>query len=145
METAEKIAALEAEIAGIRYQLMLKGTQLDIERQNFSQHNITKIDELRATVNELRQQLNQKVTEISKLKFRYYVEYEVRTHNIWNHQVEREIYKEALLLNEDIQIDLPSGDNWNLDDEKVLSFLSDLLSLLKHKFDEVALLRVKRI
>jgi len=145
METAGKIAALEAEIADIRYQLMLKGTQLDIERQNFSQHNIAKVDELRATVNELRQQLNQRFTEISKLKFPYYVVYEVRMYNIWNHQVEREIYKETLLLNEDLQIDLPSGNSWNLDDEAVLSFLSDLLSLLKHKFDEVTLLRVKRI
>jgi len=118
---------------------------LDIERQNFSQHNIAKVDELRATVNELRQQLNQRFTEISKLKFPYYVVYEVRMYNIWNHQVEREIYKETLLLNEDLQIDLPSGNSWNLDDEAVLSFLSDLLSLLKHKFDEVTLLRVKRI
>ena len=64
---------------------------------------------------------------------------------MWNQQKEKETYNELFLLNKDLQIDLPDNNDWKLDDTEISSFLLDLLSLLKHKYDEVTLLRVKRM
>lgn len=145
MATADKIEKLEQEIGNIRYNLMLKGTALDFAKQNVSKDNIEKIDALTKEVLELRQSLSKLNEEIRKLKFPYYVSYEVHFINVWTQQKEKETYNEVFLLNKDLQIDLPSNNDWKLDNNEISTFLLDLLSLLKHKYDEVTLLRVKRV
>jgi len=145
MTTAENIEKLEQEISNIRYNLMLKGTALDFAKQNVSKDNIEKIDALTKEVLELRKSLSKLNEEIRKLKFLYYVSYEVHFINIWTQQKEKETYNEVFLLNKDLQIDLPSDNDWKLDDNEISTFLLDLLSLLQHKYDEVTLLKVKRV
>ena len=145
MTTAENIEKLEQEISNIRYNLMLKGTALDFAKQNVSKDNIEKIDALTKEVLELRKSLSKLNEEIRKLKFLYYVSYEVHFINIWPQQKEKETYNEVFLLNKDLQIDLPSDNDWKLDDNEISTFLLDLLSLLQHKYDEVTLLKVKRV
>lgn len=145
MENQEKLESLEKEIAEVRYNLMLKGTQLDFAKQNISKENINDIDNLQTEVNQLRHKLQELNAELAKLKFRYYVSYEVRFHNIWTNQIDKETYNEVLWLNQDLDIDLPSGNDWMLSNSDITSLLTDLLMYLKHKYDEVTLLRVKRI
>jgi len=145
MKTAENIEKLEQEINNIRYNLMLKGTTLDNAKQNISKDNIEKIDALTKEVLELRKSLSKLNEEIRKFKYPYYVSYEVHFINIWTQQKEKETYNEVFLLNKDLQIDLPNKNDWKLDDTEISAFLLDLLSLLKHKYDEVTLLRVKRV
>lgn len=145
MTTADNIEKLEQEISNIRFNLMLKGTALDFTKQNVSKEDIEKIDALTKEVLELRKSLSKLNEEIRKLKFPYYVSYEVHFINIWTQQKEKETYNEVFLLNKDLQIDLPSNNDWKLEDTEISTFLLDLLSLLKHKYDEVTLLRVKRV
>lgn len=145
METMNNIEKIEQEISNIRYKLMLKGTALDFAKQNISKGNIEKIDALSKEVLDLRNSLSKLNEEIRKLKFPYYVSYEVHSINIWTQQKEKETYNEVFLLNKDLQIDLPSNNDCKLDDTEISIFLLDLLSLLKHKYDEVTLLRVKRL
>ena len=145
MTTADNIEKLEQEISNVRYRLMLKGTELDFKKQNFSKDNIEKIDTLTKEVSELRKSLFELNEEIKKLKFPYYVSYEVHYMNMWNQQNEKETYNELFQLNIDLQIDLPDNNDWKLDDTEISTFLLDLLSLLNHKYDEVTLLRVKRM
>jgi Mg2+ and Co2+ transporter CorA len=145
MATMDNIEKIEQEISNIRYKLMLKGTALDFAKQNVSKDNIEKIDALTKEVLKLRNSFSKLNEEIRKLKFPYYVSYEVHFINIWTQQKEKETYNEVFLLNKDLQIDLPSKNDWKLDDTEISRFLLDLLSLLKHKYDEVTLLRVKRM
>jgi hypothetical protein len=136
---------LEEKIAKVRYQLMLKGTELDFIKQNINTSNLEKNDTLTKEVQEFRLKLIELNEKIRKLKFAYYVAYEVRFKNIWTQQIEKEIYNETFLLNKDLQIDLPTENDWKLDNQDVSELLLDLLTLLKHKYDEVTLLKVKRI
>lgn len=145
MEAKRNLSELEKEIAEVRYQLMLKGTELDFLKQNIIKDNFEKIDGLSSEVTKFRQKLSQLNEEIRKLKFTYHVAYEVSFKNIWTQQMEKEIYNETLLLNRDLPINLPYNNNWELDNKDISEFLLDLLALLKHKYDEVILLRVKRI
>lgn len=145
MATEDNLEKLEQEISNIRYNLMLKGTALDFVKQNVSKDSIERIDALTKEVLELRKSLSILNEEIRKLKFPYYVSYEVHFMNIWTQQKEKETYNEVLLLNKDLHIDLPSDNDWNFDYPEISTFLLDLLSLLKHKYDEVTLLRVKRM
>ncbi len=141
----ETLKALELEIAKIRYQLILKGTELDFKRQNAQTSNIEIIEELSKEVTELRNELLKLNKEIRKFKFAYYISYEVRFKNIWTNQIDKEIYNETVLLNKDLQINLPTKDDWNLSDKNVAELIFDLLESLKHKYDEVTLVRIKRI
>lgn len=136
---------LEEEIAKVRYQLMLKGTELYFVKQNISTSNLEKNDALTREVNGFRMKLIELNEKIRKLKFAYYVVYEVQFKNIWTQQIEKEIYNETFLLNKDLQIDLPTENDWKLDNPDVSELLLDLLALLKHKYDEVTLIKVKRI
>jgi Mg2+ and Co2+ transporter CorA len=145
MATTDNIEKIEQEISKVRYNLMLKGTALDFAKQNVSKDNMEKIEPLTKEVLELRNSLSKLNEEIRKLKFPYYVSYEVHFINIWTDQKEKETYNEVFLLNKDLQIDLQSKNDWKLDDTGISTFLLDLLSLLKHKYDEVTLLRVKRM
>ena len=65
MATADNIEKLEQEISNVRYRLMLKGTELDFKKQNFSKDNIEKIDTLTQEVSELRKSL---LNSMKKLK-----------------------------------------------------------------------------
>ena len=141
----ETLKALEKEIAKIRYQLMLKGTELDFNKQNVQASNVEKIEKLSKEVSELRGKLLNLNEEIRKLKHTYYISYEVRFKNIWTNQIDKEIYNETVLLNKDLQINLPTANNWKLDNKNVSELIFDLLESLKHKYDEVTLLRIKRI
>lgn len=145
MATTEHIEKLEQEISKIRYNLMLKGTELDFAKQIISKDNIDKIDTLTKEVLDLRNSLSKLNEEIRKLKFQYYVSYEVHFVNIWTQQKEKETYNEVFLLNKDLQIDLPINNDWKFDNTEISTFLLDLLSMVKHKYDEVSLLKVKRI
>lgn len=145
MATTEHIEKLEQEISKIRYNLMLKGTELDFAKQNVSKDNIDKIDTLTKEVLDLRNSLSKLNEEIRKLKFPYYVSYEAHFINMWTEQKEKETYNECFLLNKDLQIDLPINNDWKFDNTEISTFLLDLLSMLKHKYDEVTLLRVKRM
>lgn len=145
MTTEENIDKLEKEISDIRYKLMLKGSELDSAKQKVSKEDIEKIDALTKEVLDLRKSLLELNEEIRKLKFQYYVSYEVHFINMWSQQKEKETYNEFFYLNKDLQIDLPKNNDWRLENEDISKFLLDLLSLLNHKYDEVTLLKVKRI
>lgn len=145
MNNQQKLEFLENQILEVRYNLMIKGTQLDFAKQNISKENINDIDTLQTEVNKLRKDLKTVNDELVKLKFRYYVSYEVRFYNIWTDQIDKESYNEVLWLNQDLDIDLPSGNDWMLLNSENTSLLTDLIMYLKHKYDEVTLLRVKRL
>ena len=145
MKNIDIIRELETEIYQIRSNLMIKGMELDIAKQNFTQEKVAKIETLTAEVQELRKQLSELNAQLQKLKFAYYVSYEVKLLNPWTNQMDREIYHETILLDKNLNIDLPQGGEWNLYDSDINKLLLDTLLYLKHKYDEVTLLRIKRI
>jgi len=65
--------------------------------------------------------------------------------NNWNNQISKEIFHETLLLEKDLNVDLPKDKDWMLRDEQVNELLLDILGLLKNKYDEVTLLKVRRM
>jgi len=79
------------------------------------------------------------------LKSLYFVAYEVSYLNNWNNQISKEIFHETLLLEKDLNVDLPKDKDWMLRDEQVNELLLDILGLLKNKYDEVTLLKVRRM
>ncbi|OFY48093.1 MAG: hypothetical protein A2W85_02685 [Bacteroidetes bacterium GWF2_41_31] len=145
MKNIDIIRELETEIYQIRSNLMIKGMELDIAKQNFTQEKVAKIETLTTEVQELRKQLSELNAQLQKLKFAYYVSYEVKLLNPWTNQMDREIYHETILLDKNLNIDLPQGGEWNLYDSDINKLLLDTLLYLKHKYDEVTLLRIKRI
>lgn len=145
MINKEKIETLEKEIAKTRFDLMLKGSELYTRKQNISNANIEEIYSLTNEVSELRQRLFDLNKKMGRLKYSYYVVYEVRFINIWTQQVEKETYSETLLLNADLQIELIENNNWQLNKKEIYEFLLELSTLLKRKYEEVTLLYVKRV
>jgi len=145
MDTKEELIELENQVANVRYELMLKGSQLYSMRQNVNADNLENLEKLDEEVGNLRMQLLNLSSEIRKLKFTYYVTYQVSFKNMISNQDEREIYHETLWLNHDLNVDLHAENDWMLDKPKVNELLLDLLSYLNHKYDEVTILRVKRM
>jgi hypothetical protein len=144
MDNKTKIQELENAIRKIRSDLMFKGMALGIEKQNVNYENIDKINALANDISCLRKNLAELNTEIYKLKFAYRVVYEVKFTNIWPERTEKQIFDEIVLLDKDLDIDMPDGE-WKPINSEVNSLLLELLLYLKYKYDEVTLLRVKRI
>lgn len=140
----ERIHELEKEISEIRYDLILKGATLNPLKQNLKSENISKIEDLDNEINVLRNRLSLLQTEISKLKHKYFVSYEVTFVNIWSNQPHKEIYNEVFYLNENIDVDFPTVTK-NLLEKRLEELLLQLFALLKNKYDEVSLLIVKKI
>ncbi len=145
MKNIDKIKKIETQIYQIRSDLMIKGMELDIAKQNFNQDKIAKIETLTIDVQNLREQLSELYAQLQKLKFAYYVSYEVRFYNPLSNQIDREIYHETILLDKDLNIDLPQDGEWELYDTDINKLLLSTLLYLKHNYDEVTLLRIKRI
>lgn len=135
---------LEKEISEIRYSLILKGTKLNFLKENLILENIPEIEVLNIEVNRLRKQLLSLQSEIAKLKYRYFVSYEVTFTNTYSNALQKEIYHEYFYLDKNVEVDFPAVTK-SLLDEKLEEFLLELIELLKNKYDEVSLLVVKKI
>lgn len=141
MPKTERVAQLEKEIADVRYHLIIKGSQL-----RFLKNNPQRIAPLTDEVRKLREQLNELNTEIIKYKIPYLVSYEISTKNIYTGNIDHDNFTETLLLDEDFDIDLPKeNDDWEWDKKGISKFLLEVLTLLKHKYDEVTLLSIRRL
>ncbi|WP_052600278.1 hypothetical protein [Aureispira sp. CCB-QB1] len=136
---------LEENAKNVRYQLMKKGTELDFARKNVSKNNIDELEKLKKEVDDLRTELENITSEIRNLKFRYYVIYEIHFVNGWTKEIEKETYKQFIWLNEDLKINLPQKNNWQLDSPEISKLLRELIDILKYQYDEVTLLHIKRI
>ena len=144
MDSKSKIQELELQIRQIRSDLMFKGMELDIEKQNVTHEKIDRINRLTSEIQQLRNKLTELISNVQKLKFTYRVLYEVKFTNIWPETIEKQIFDEIVLLDKDLDIDLPQGE-WNLNNSEINSLLLDLLLYLKYNYNEVTLLKVKRI
>ncbi|HEU5054130.1 MAG TPA: hypothetical protein VFT78_13515 [Hanamia sp.] len=119
MNKSQRVQELENEISEVRYQLILKGSQL-----RFLKGDTERITRLTNEVQELRKQLYNLNEEIIKYKFAYFVTYEVSTRNIYTNQVEHDTFSETLLLDQDFDVDLPKeNDDWNWDKKGISAFV----------------------
>lgn len=139
-----KVQEIEEEISEIRYNLILKGANLDFLKQNLKSEIIAEIDKLNNEIDILRGRLALLQLEISKLKYKYFVSYEVTYTNIWTNESQKEIYNEIFYLNKNVNVDFPVTTK-NLLDTNLEEFILELITLLKNKYDEVSLLIVKKI
>lgn len=145
MDKKRKIQEIEDKIMNVRSDLMLKSTELYLAKQDFKQNDFEKIDTLVSNVRTLRIELNQLTVEIKKLKCTYFVAYEVQYLDNWTNQIQKEIFHETILLDKDLSIDLPKQNDWMLRDNQVNELLLDILGQLRNRYDEVTLLRVRRL
>lgn len=143
MPKTKRVANLEKEIADVRYQLIIKGSQL-----RFLKDNPERIVPLTNEVKKLREQLNELNTEIIRYKIPYLVKYEISTKNIDTNNIDNDSFTETLFLDEDFDIDLSKKNDDDVsewDKKDISNLLHEVLMLLKHKYDEVTLLSIKRL
>lgn len=140
-----EIKELETNLKDIRYQLLLKGMELDSLKSNRKGMNHKSIGLLESEILEFQMKLEEVSKTLKNLKFCYYVTYEVEFYNIWSKREEREVYREYYWLNEDLNINLPQNGDWYLEDNQNSSLIMDVLSILKFKYDKVSLKSLQRV
>ena len=146
MENIKTTATLEEEIIITKVQLMLKGMELDLLRQNRTKENRDEIYKaLSVEKNQLTQKWYQLTEEIKARKFSYQVMYEVFLKENSTNSKTKETYTEILWLDKDMQIDFPFQNGWQFHDEKISNLLNDILFQLSYRYNEVSLLQVKRL
>jgi hypothetical protein len=122
----------EEKIKNLCEDIVIKTLQLDLNKKD---NNLEDIIKLSNEINNLKLELFTNKQQ----KHSYFVVYTVNINDLYNITTS-ETFDEYIYLDIDLNINLPDNNNWRIDEPEILNLLTEIMLLLKQKFDNIVVL-----